>query len=720
MEQKTEFINRDISWLAFNRRVLAEAESNSLPLLERARFLAIVSSNLDEFFMVRMALLRRAIEENGKPLYCDGLTPRQTLAQASEAVRRLVHRQYEILRGDILPALRRERLEIVTGEDLSASDLAQIRQTFANNILPALTPLAVDPSHPFPLLAGGAIYLFFRVRPRNAHAKRFLGRTEIAVVQVPPGMERFIRLPAIDGNLRLALLEDAIRLGAADLLRGYEILAACPFRVTRDADFTVDDEQADSLLEAIEEELRSRRRGQPVRLEIVADAPDDIVDYLRQALDLDENSVYRMPGFLDLKCLYSFISLADRPDLCHPPWPPQPHHRLQTSDIWAAIREGDILLSLPYHSFNPVAEMAAQAAADPAVLSIKITLYRVSGDSPVVRALLRAAEAGKQVTALVELRARFDEERNIQWARQLDAAGAHVIYGIVGYKCHAKALLVIRREEGGIRRYVYLSTGNFNDRTARLYTDLGLFTCRPDFGADISAFFNVITGYSLPPVWHHMEMAPTGLRRRFLAMIEREIAKHTPESPGFIRAKMNSLTDPEIIEALYRASAAGVRIDLLVRGMCCLRVGIPGKSENIMVKSVIDRLLEHSRIYHFRNGGDEEVYLASADWMERNLDSRVELLFPLLDAETRAQALAVLNAGLADTAKSWYLQPDGTYGRRPAKKAQRSQQILYQQACADAAAQRRRQRSAIFQVHTSPPGKNNHDAKTQTRGAGGQ
>lgn len=702
------YINRELNWLDFNFRVLAEAENEEVPLAERLKFLAIVSSNNDEFFMIRVANLKRAIA-NGEmgPMGPDRLTPRQILAGIVEKTHEMVQRQYACLDQVILPRLAKEKIYMFRTPHLTEEDKAFLSRYFDEELAPILTPMAVDPGHPFPLLQSGSIYILFRLRPRDGVRNRFFGETDTVLMQMPPKMNRFVRLPSPKDTLRVAVLNDILCLFANRILGGYTIEGAYPFRVLRDAEMTLEDEPADDLITAVETELRRRRWGAPVRLEIWRNMPESYTQYLREKLDLQESDIYRVPSLLDLKSLFSLIPMIDRPHLFDPPWPPQPHPALaHGEDLYSVIRERDLILHLPYQSFDPVIEFLNRAAEDKEVLAIKITLYRVSGDSPVVRALIRAAENGKQVTALVELRARFDEEANIEWARRLSAAGAHVIYGVVGYKTHAKVCLVIRREADGIRRYVHLSTGNYNDKTARVYTDIGYFTARPEFGADISAFFNVITGYSLPPHWNRITMAPTGLRAKTLALIEREIAKHTPETPGWIRAKMNSLVDPEIIAALYRASQAGVRIDLVVRGLCRLRPGVPGLSENITVTSILDRFLEHSRIFHYRNGGNEEVYLSSADWMERNFDTRLELLFPILDPQAKAEVLGILDAALADNVKAWKMQPDGDYLRvtppeDPAKRY-RSQERLYRAACRALTQASTTVDSRIFQVKTQP------------------
>ncbi|MCX7805709.1 MAG: polyphosphate kinase 1 [Planctomycetota bacterium] len=679
---KRRLIERELSLLEFQSRVLAQAEDERVPILDRCRFAAIVAGNLDEFYMVHMALLRRVVEDGGGDIRPYDRSIAWILKEAKARARRLTRRLQACIGRELLPGLLRNGIEIARPKRWTEADREYLLNWFSERLLAVLTPLAVDAAHPFPLLASGAMFILFHARPAAGSDRRqYFAQAGQILVQVPPSFGRFVPMPDAGGIKRFALLEDVIVAAASRLLGGYETGGAYLFRVTRDADIDAGDEYAENLLVAMERQVRDRRRNAAVRLEIFADAPPPVAAYLLERLELDEDDCIRVGTLMDPKGLFGLAPLVRRPDLEEPPRQPVLHPRVAGSrDIFRAIQAGDFALFHPFHSFDPVVELAARAAEDPDVLAIKITLYRVSGDSPLVAALMRAAEAGKQVTAVVELRARFDEEANIQWARRLDAAGAHVIYGVVGYKTHSKAMLVVRREEDGIRRYVHLGTGNYNDRTARQYTDIGLLTARPDTGEDISAFFNVITGYSMPPKWNHIEMAPTGLRRKFLALIERETERHSPESPGFIRAKINSLTDPEIIEALYRASAAGVRVDLVVRGMCCLRPGARGLSENIRVVSIVDRYLEHSRIYHFRNGGNEEVYLSSADWMERNLDRRLELLFPVLDPGVKKDVLRVLDLSLRDNDRAWQMLPDGSYKRvrrRKGGKIVRAQEVLY-------------------------------------------
>ncbi len=699
------WINRDLSWIAFNYRVLAQAEDINLPLLDRAKFLAIVSSNLDEFFMVRIAFLRKALRTGQSDTGPDGMSPRQLLDAAREQARDLLARANRCWSEDVLPALHDSSIDILEPAQLSTGDRDYLAAYFREQVLPVLTPMVLDSTHPFPLLSSGAVYLLLRVAAKAEIGENFFSKADTVLVQVPSGLSRFIGLPRPEGAQAFILLEDVVSMFAGEIVRGYDIESAHLFRITRDAELTLDGDQSEDLIIAVQEGLKRSRWGSPVRVSVGSRVPEAEAKYLCERLELEEADVFRSTGMLDMKGLFGLISLIDRPDLKEPPWPPQQHPAFPpNADIFEVVSGRDVLISLPYQSFDPVTKLIETAADDPDVLAIKITLYRVSGQSPLVRALIRAAERKKQVTALVELQARFDEEANITWAQRLDAAGAHVIYGVVGYKTHSKAALIIRREPEGIKRYCHLATGNYNDRTARQYTDLGLLTADAAFGADISSFFNVITGYSLPPVWNYIEMAPTGLRARTTAMIRREIEKHSPEKPGFIRAKMNSLIDPQLIRELYRASQAGVKIDLLVRGMCRLRPGVPGLSDNITVRSIVDRYLEHPRVFHYRNGGAEEVYLSSADWMERNMDRRLELLFPVNDPDCRREALAVLDAGFSDNVSAWELRPDGVYAReRPApyEPIFRSQEKLYERAVAMNVKSREEKRHNIFAVRSA-------------------
>jgi polyphosphate kinase len=650
------FINRELSWLAFNERVLEEAADAGTPLLERLKFAAIVSSNLDEFFMVRVASLQIAVREGDTHHDPAGFTPEAQLAAISERVHDMVARQYRVVTEELLPGLAAEGIRVVPLAALSDRQREAASAYFRDEVLPALTPLAIDIARPFPLLASLSLNLVFLLdhAPGTDHPR-------LAIVQVPPRLPRLVRLASAEGVV-FVLLEEVIRAEAQSLFPGQTTIESCTARLARDSELELDDEGGESYLEQIEEELRNRRRSDVVRLEVEAGASEALVDLFARQAGAHRRDLYRVPGPIDLRFLWGLVDLPGFDHLRDAPLAPVRVLRdRDLARIFDVLDERDLLLHHPYESFDPVVALVQAAAADPDVLAIKQTLYRTSGDSPIVAALTRAADQGKQVTVIVELMARFDEERNIQWARRLEQAGAHVIYGIRGYKVHAKACLVVRRTARGIRRYLHLGTGNYNDRTARLYTDLGLMTTAPDFGADASAFFSALTGYSDPPRMRKLVMAPTQLRERLLKLIEREARRAEGGQPAEIRAKMNSLVDVQTVHALYAAARAGVRIRLNVRGICTLRPGLPGLSDRIEVVSIVGRYLEHARIFHFHNGGDEEVYLASADWMTRNLDKRIELMFPIEDAACRRKVLQALDAMFADNVKARRLGADGAY-----------------------------------------------------------
>lgn len=659
------FFNRELSWLQFNGRVLEEAMDAGTPLLERLKFATIVAGNLDEFFMVRVASVKSALDEGDSGPDLAGLTPAQQHAQISAAAHDMVARLYKTLYEQILPALGERGIRLPRVEALDAAQRAALARHFRDEVLPALTPLAIDSSRPFPLLSGLSLNVAVLLAPAEEGLE-----PRLAVVQVPARLPRLVRPAGGDGT-HYALLEDVIRAELPALFPGQQVLASAAFRITRDAEMEFDDEGGRDLdfLQAVEEELRKRRRGAPVRLEIEAEVSEPLLDLLRGRLELEQADVYRVPGLLDVRALWPLVELPALEDLRDPPLKPVATlEAVQQERLFDLLDERDVLLHHPYDSFDPVVAFVAQAAEDPDVLAIKQTLYRTSGDSPLVQSLARAADVGKQVTVLVELMARFDEQSNIRWARRLEQAGAHVIYGIRGYKTHAKMCLVVRRTRRGIRRYVHLGTGNYNERTARLYTDYGLMTADAELGQDASAFFNALTGYSDPPGMKKLCMAPTQMRERLLHLIDRERRRAQDGQAAEIRAKMNSLVDEDIIRALYDASRAGVPIRLNVRGVCCLRPGLKGVSESVQVVSVVDRFLEHARVFYFRNGGDEEVYLSSADWMTRNLDKRIELLFPVEAAEPRRRVLQALDAAFLDNVKARWLQSDGSYKRpRPEK-----------------------------------------------------
>jgi polyphosphate kinase len=672
------FLNRELSWLEFNGRVLEEALDVANPLLERLKFATIVASNLDEFFMVRVAALGSAAEEGDVSPDLAGLSPAQQLQQISARAHEQVERLYAKLNAEILPALGERGIRILRLEGLEASQRSALTRYFRDEVLPVLTPLAIDSSRPFPMLSGLSLNLAVLLTPAEEGQP-----PRLAVVQVPGRLPRLVRPLGSDGT-PYVLLEDVIRGELGVLFPGQTVLESTVFRVTRDAELDLDDEGGRDFLQVVEEEVRNRRKARVVRLEVESGVGDALLAVLAERVAVEPDDVYRVAGPLDVRALYPLVELPYLEDLRDPPLKPlQTLEPSECLDLFSLVDQRDLLLQHPYESFDPVVAFVENAARDPDVLAIKQTLYRTSGDSPVVRALMHAAEQGKQVTVLVELMARFDEQSNIRWARSLEEAGAHVIYGIRGYKTHAKICLVVRRGRSGIRRYVHLGTGNYNDRTARLYTDFGLLTSDAQIGVDASAFFNALTGYSDPPRMKKLVMAPTHLRERILRLIEREQRRAEAGQTAQIRAKMNSLVDEDIIRALYDASRAGVPIKLNVRGICCLRPGVKGVSETIEVVSIVDRYLEHARVFHFCNGGDEEVFLASADWMPRNLDKRIELLFPLEAPDCRQKVLDALDAMFLDNVKARRLQADGSHKRRrPAKGDEpfRAQLHLYREA----------------------------------------
>jgi polyphosphate kinase len=671
------FLNRELSWLEFNLRVLEEALDPQTPLLDRLKFAIIVSTNLDEFFMVRVAALKNEIEEGDTAPDLAGLTPRQQLIVVSDRAHEMVDRLGRTVADDILPALAGQGIRLVPLGGLEEQQRGFLGRYFRAEVLPALTPLAIDASRPFPKLANLSLNLAILLAPTEEGEP-----PRLAVVQVPAGLRRLVRPVGGEGTTYV-LLEEIIRAELAALFPGQTVQETAAFRIARDAEIELDDEGGRDLLQEIQEELRKRRTGDVVRLEVEAGISDGLVGILVERLEIEVPDVYYVRGPLDLRALQVLVDLPALEQLREPPLRPvQVLDARELQNPFARLQEGDVLLHHPYESFDPVVAFVTQAANDPDVLAIKQTLYRTGGDRPIVQALARAAENGKQVTVVVELMARFDEQSNIRWARSLEEAGAHVIYGIRGYKTHAKNLLVVRRGPQGIERYVHLGTGNYNHRTARLYTDFGLMTADRAMGEDASAFFNSLTGYSDPPHLKKLALAPTTLRERLLRLIQREQRRAEEGQPAEIRGKMNSLVDEEIIRALYDASKAGVRIRLNVRGICCLRPGVRGISENIDVVSIVDRFLEHSRIFHFRNAGDDECYLSSADWMPRNLDRRIELMFPV-PRPLQPKVMAVLDAMFQDNVKARRLMPDGTYKRkRPARGEEpfRAQVHLFRQA----------------------------------------
>ena len=695
------YFSRELSWLEFNNRVLHEAFDPRTLLLERLKFMAIFSSNLDEYFMVRVAALKEQVEARVSKRSPDGRVPQQQLEAISSRLPAMVAKQHRHFDQALRPQLAAHGIHLLDYVDLNQEQRLYLQQYFEEQIFPVLTPLAVDPGHPFPYISNLSLNLAVVIKDAETEEEHF------ARVKVPSVLPRFIVLPE---DLRLQFkgqpapwtgvpLEQVVAHNLEFLFPGMNIQEYYLFRVTRNADLEVEEDEADDLMLAIEQELRKRRfGGSIVRLEIHASMPEVVRDTLIQEMELDASDVYEVEGLLCLSDLMSFLSLP-LPELKDPSWSPAVPSRLRRisepdaviegdEDIFAVLRKRDLMVHHPYHSFpGTVQRFITQAAHDPEVLAIKMTLYRTSGDSPILNALLAAAENGKQVAVLVELKARFDEENNITWARKLESVGIHVVYGLVGLKTHTKVALVVRREEGRIRRYVHIGTGNYNSKTARLYTDLGLLSCRDALGADLTDLFNYLTGYSRQQSYRKLLIAPVNLRDRMVALIQRETDHCRAGRPSRIVAKMNALVDPQIIVALYEASQAGVQIDLIVRGICCLRPGVEGVSENIRVTSIVGRFLEHSRVFYFHNSGQEEVFIGSADWMPRNLDRRVEAVVPIEDEAIVKDLQELLGIMLADNRQAWDLQPDGRYlQRRPATGAaeQSSQKILMEMAMQEA------------------------------------
>lgn len=659
------FINRELSWLAFNDRVLAEARNASLPIHERIKFLSIVSSNLDEFFMVRVAGLKHQASGGIAELPADGMMPQEQLAAISERAHVMVTEQYRLWSKELVPLLSANGLHILTRENLSAEQKNAARQAFQTQVFPALTPLAVDPGHPFPHLRNKSLNIAMVVRRGDRRRKKDATESSMAVVQVPSVLPRLVSMPATNGTAFL-LLEELISMHASDLFPGFAVEQSCAFRVTRNWDIDVDEEESIDLLASIQQELRRRDRGAAVRLEIDNAATPAIEAMLTSALKLSTSDVYRVEGPLQVSDLTAVSDVDQRPENRVESFVPSQPPFMKEESIFTAITQKDLLVHHPYESFDPVVRLLEEAADDPNVLAIKQTLYRTTGDSPIGRSLVRASENGKQVAVLVELKARLDEANNIAWARRMEDNGVHVVYGLIGLKTHCKVTLVVRREGNGIRRYVHIGTGNYNPATARIYTDVSLFTARPEIADDVTALFNLLTGYSTQPNWKRLAVAPNTLQTKVLEMIERETVKARKGEPARILGKMNALVDPVIIRALYAASQAGVEVDLLVRGICCLRPGVPGVSERIRVISVVDRFLEHARVFAFGTGTATDVFISSADWMPRNFHRRVEVMAPVEDAALRLRLLdEVIGLGLKDNVKARQLQPDGSYLPRP-------------------------------------------------------
>jgi polyphosphate kinase len=661
LDDPSLYINRELSWLEFNARVLAEAGNERVPLYERLKFLGIFSANLDEFFMVRVAGLQAQLSGEIEEVQPDGMTPEEALVSISRRAHELVVESFRVWNKWVRPGLREAGIALVTPDELDAEDRQKLDDHFRDDIFPVLTPIVVDPAHPFPHVRNKSINVGFLFDSPMRGAEPAFG-----VVQVPMTLPRLIRVPLEGTRRAYVALEDLILRQRAMMFPQMRVVGQYAFRVTRNFDIELDEDEAEDLMLTLQAELRRRERGHAVRLTYSGDAPSDSINWLCRCLDLDpELDVYSCDGPLYLAEMMEMTSGDERRDLRDEGYSPVYVPPLRDSDdLFETIRERDVLLHHPYESFEAVVDFISQASEDPNVLAIKQTLYRTGGESPLVRALQRAAELGKQVTAVVELKARFDEASNIQWARALERSGVNVMYGLMGLKTHAKVLLVVRKERTGLRRYVHLATGNYNQQTARLYTDLSLFTANPEFGEDATALFNLLTGYSAPPRWNRMILAPLGLHEAVLGLISRETEHALAGRPARIIAKMNSLVDADVIGALYSASQAGVEIDLLVRGICCLRPGVRGISENIRARAVVDRFLEHSRIFLFGNGGEQEVYLSSADWMPRNFRRRVELMWPVLDENLKRRVVdEILGTMLADSVKGWDLKQGGSYVR---------------------------------------------------------
>lgn len=691
------FINRELSWLEFNQRVLGEARDPAVPLLDRLKFLAITSSNLDEFFMVRVGGLHILKDEGHRKKDPAGLTPAAQLEQITRYTRKMVVDQYAGLMKELEPALREAGLRRRMADELDAGQLAYVERLFDDLIYPVLTPQAIDPDKPFPTLPALTIHLAVRLAPKSETESA----PRMAVVAVPRNITRFLTVPSGPGY-EYVCIEEVIRHFIDRLFPGVPVEEVAAFRVTRNADVQVSEDEAPDLLAGMEEVLVERKHSFCVRLEVQSSASARMLEYLQNVLRVDPRHLFRVPDMLDLSALMGLSNMTGFEEYKYEPWPPQWAPDLQPPEsMFDILAKRDVLLVHPYDSFEPVLRLIDEAADDPGVMAIKQILYRTSAKSPVVAALARAAQKGKQVTVIVELKARFDEARNIEWARELERAGVQVIYGVRGLKTHAKVLIIIRRETAGIRRYIHFGTGNYNEITAHVYSDISLMTSNEDYAADASAFFNTITGYAQPLSFRKIEAAPIGLRARVVQLIESETERQLQGQRGQIMAKLNSLVDPEVIRALYKASQAGVKVQLNVRGICCLRPGVKGVSENIEVVSIVDRFLEHSRLFYFHQDGDPLFFLSSADWMPRNLDRRIELLVPVDDAAARRRLLALFKTTFRDNVKAHQLMQDGSYKRlRPPSRARavRSQEVFYREAC-EAVRAMQDDRLKVFKPH---------------------
>ena len=691
-----QLLNRELSWIEFNQRVLDEAGDESVPLLERVKFLAITSSNLDEFFMVRVGGLRELVAHRKTRRDPSGMTPGQQLTAVGKRLHEMVKDQYALYLNEIEPMLASHGVARVAREDVSGDQLSRLERVFDESIYPVVTPMALHPGDPFPLLRNLSLHVLVRLKPAPG-----TNRPRFALVPVEQGLERFVRLRS-ENAFSYILIEDVVALFVERLFPGDTVMETAPFRLTRNADMSVQEDRALDLLSGMQDVLAARKTSDGVRLEISSAVSAGALKFLTDALKVDSSEIYRVPGPLDLKAYMKIGALDGFNGLAYESWPPVPVPEYDPKvGIFEQLRRRDILLSHPYESFDPVVRLVEEAADDPDVLAIKQILYRTSRNSPIVTALMRAAENGKYVTVICELKARFDEAQNIEWAQALERAGVQLIYGIKGYKTHAKMCLILRRESDGLRRYLHAGTGNYNESTARLYSDISYMTCNEDLGSDASVFFNTITGFTQPQRFHTIDAAPIGMRDRFLELIDGEIERKRQGQKAGISIKINSLVDAKLIDALYRASQKGVKIRINVRGICCLRPGVEGLSENISVISIVDRYLEHSRIFYFYHGGEELVFISSADWMPRNLDRRIELLIPIDDKACKRRIIDTLETYFRDTVKARQLMADGSYetvrpvGRR---KRVRSQEALYQASVERRASAMRSERE-IFQPH---------------------
>ncbi len=698
LERPENYYNREYSWLLFNYRILNEAKDKTIPLFERIKFLGITASNLDEFFMIRVASLFDLVDADVTKKDIAGLTPKEQLDLIIPETKEMMTAQYNTLNRSLLPALESSGLKLIKDfEELSEKQAKFVDKYFEREVYPVLTPMAVDSSRPFPLISNKTLNIGALIYDKKKNV------VDIATVQVPSVLPRIIELPSEGEAKEIILLEEVIEKNLDKLFLNYDIVCAHPYRIMRNADLTIDEEDAADLLKEIEKQIKQRAWGEVIKLEIEADMDKRLLKELKKQLQVSADAVYKINGPLDLTFLMKVSGMEGFDHLKNKKYTPQPVKALNREEnIFDQIKRKDILLHHPYDEFTPVVDFIKQAAVDPNVLAIKQTLYRVSGNSPIVAALAQAAENGKQVTVLVELKARFDEENNIIWARKLEKAGCHVIYGLVGLKTHSKIALVVRREEEGIKRYVHLGTGNYNDITAKLYTDMGMLTASDSIGEDATAVFNMLSGYSEPPAWNKLMVAPIWLKDRFVSLINREAENARQGKEARIIAKMNSLCDPVIIKALYEASNAGVKIDLIVRGICCLKTGIKDLSENITVRSIVGNFLEHSRIFYFYNNGFEDVYMGSADWMPRNLDKRVEITFPVEDEDLKKKVMEILHIQLADTLKAHIMQPDGTYEKQDLRGRDKleAQHFFCKQALNEAAEEEKNTQSRVFVPRT--------------------